>query len=79
MPNKKKTEIAIHYRKSGRKKEHIGLTTWGNAPDGKISAELAKLHGESEFEKYRVFQDKPFMSDFDRYILELGETVNDKQ
>ena len=40
---------------------------------GKVSAEIAKLHAESEFEKYRIIQDKLFMSDFDRYLLELEE------
>ena len=38
---------------------------------GKVSAEIAKLHAETEFEKYRVIQDSLFMSDFDRFILEL--------
>ena len=36
---------------------------------GKVSAEIAKLHAETEFEKYRVIQDRLFMSDFDRYML----------
>lgn len=40
---------------------------------GKVSAEIAKLHAETEFEKYRVIQDKLFMSDFDKYMLELEE------
>lgn len=40
---------------------------------GKISAEQAKLHAETEFEKYRIIQDKLFMSDYDRYMLELEE------
>ena len=100
-------------------KEHMGLTTWADAPDGKIkksdvtvaknylsqdemkqlnrmvtayldfaenmtlrhipagkvSAEIAKLHAETEFEKYRVIQDSLFMSDFDRYMLELEESA----
>ena len=38
---------------------------------GKVSAEIAKLHAETEFEKYRVVQDRLFMSDFDKYMLEL--------
>ena len=41
---------------------------------GKVSAEIAKLHAETEFEKYRVIQDRLFMSDFDRYMLELEES-----
>ncbi len=38
---------------------------------GKVSAEIAKLHAETEFEKYKVIQDKLFMSDYDRFMLEL--------
>lgn len=38
---------------------------------GKVSAEIAKLHAETEFEKYRIIQDQLFLSDFDRFILEL--------
>ncbi|MDY3242495.1 MAG: virulence RhuM family protein, partial [Candidatus Limiplasma sp.] len=41
---------------------------------GKVTAEIAKLHAETEFEKYRVIQDKLFLSDFDKYMLELEET-----
>ena len=40
---------------------------------GKVTAEIAKLHAETEFEKYRIIQDRLFMSDFDRYLLELEE------
>ena len=42
---------------------------------GKVSAEIAKLHAETEFEKYRVIQDRLFMSDFDRYMLELEKSA----
>lgn len=34
---------------------------------GKITAEYAKTFAESEFEKYRVIQDRLFQSDFDRF------------
>ncbi len=37
---------------------------------GKVSAELAKAHALSEFEKYRVVQDKIYQSDFDRMMLQ---------
>ena len=37
---------------------------------GKISAQLAKMHAETEFEKYRVVQDRLCQSDFDRYLEE---------
>lgn len=42
---------------------------------GKVTAEIAKLHAESEFEQYRVIQDKLFMSDYDKYLLELEEAT----
>lgn len=44
---------------------------------GKISAEIAKLHAETEFEKYRIIQDKLFMSDYDKYILQLEEKLKE--
>lgn len=139
------TAAELIVERADARKEHMGLTTWGNAPDGKIikadvtiaknylseqemsylerivtlyldyaelqaerhipmsmedwakrldgflefngnelltgagkiSAEQAKLHAETEFEKYRIIQDKLFMSDFDRYMLELGEAASD--
>ena len=37
---------------------------------GRISAEFAKEYAESEFEKYRVIQDRLFSSDFDKFSLE---------
>ncbi len=42
---------------------------------GKVTAEIAKLHAETEFEKYRVIQDKLFMSDYDRFLLDLEEHI----
>ncbi|MEI8314718.1 MAG: virulence RhuM family protein [Verrucomicrobiota bacterium] len=38
---------------------------------GKVTAEVAKAFAESEFEKYRVVQDRLFESDFDRAIKKL--------
>jgi hypothetical protein len=38
---------------------------------GKVTAEIAKAFAESEFEKYRIFQDRLFESDFDRMIKQL--------
>lgn len=40
---------------------------------GKVSAVIAKLHAESEFEKYRIIQDRLFLSDYDKYLIELEE------
>ena len=48
------------------------LTGWDREilqDNGKISAELAKMHAESEFEKYRIVQDRLYESDFDRFVL----------
>jgi hypothetical protein len=38
---------------------------------GKVSAEIAKAHAESEFEKYRIVQDRLFESDFDKVIKQI--------
>lgn len=35
---------------------------------GKVSAALAKKHAESEFEKYRIIQDRLYKSDFDKFL-----------
>lgn len=43
---------------------------------GKISAAIAKSFAESEFEKYRIIQDKTFVSDFDKYLAELENTIS---
>lgn len=43
---------------------------------GKISAEKAKLHAETEYEKYRIVQDRLFQSDFDRF-LELEDKIKE--
>ena len=37
------------------------------------TTEIARLHAETEFEKYRVIQDREFLSDYDRFLLELEE------
>ena len=39
---------------------------------GKVTAEIAKAHAESEFEKYRIVQDRLFVSDFDKLVEETG-------
>jgi hypothetical protein len=38
---------------------------------GSVTAEEAKAHAETEFEKYRVIQDRLFQSDFDKYMEAL--------
>lgn len=139
------TAAELIYERADATKEHMGLTTWENAPDGKIlkvdvtvaknylskeemnylerivslyldyaelqaerkipmsmedwakrldgflefngnelltgpgkiSAEQAKLHAETEYEKYRVIQDRLYESDFDRFLM-LEQEVNHK-
>ncbi|PQA76158.1 virulence RhuM family protein [Rhodoferax sp. TS-BS-61-7] len=44
---------------------------------GKVSAEIAKAHAESEFEKYRIVQDRLFESDFDRMVKQLPRASGD--
>ena len=44
---------------------------------GKVSEEQAKLHAETEFEKYRIVQERLFMSDYDKYLLELGHYADE--
>ena len=46
--------------------------------NGKISAEMAKLHAETEFEKYRIIQDKIYISDFDKLLEEAKRLKKDK-
>lgn len=43
---------------------------------GKVSAALAKKYTESEFEKYRIIQDRLYKSDFDKF-LELEDNTKD--
>jgi hypothetical protein len=38
---------------------------------GSVTTEEAKEHAETEFEKYRIVQDRLFQSDFDKYLGEL--------
>lgn len=42
---------------------------------GKVSAEIAKLHAETEFEKYRIVQDRLYKSDYDLYLEELEKQL----
>lgn len=44
---------------------------------GKITAAIAKDHAETEFEKYRIIQDELFMSDYDKFLLELEEKTKE--
>jgi len=45
---------------------------------GKVTAEIAKAHAESEFEKYRIVQDRLFESDFDRMVKQIESKADEK-
>jgi hypothetical protein len=45
---------------------------------GKVTAEIARAHAESEFEKYRIVQDRLYESDFDQTIKNLPPPQNPK-
>ena len=42
---------------------------------GKVTHEIAKSFAESEFSKYRVIQDKNYLSDFDKLLVENGSNL----
>lgn len=46
---------------------------------GKVSAEIARLHALAEFEKYRIIQDRLYMSDYDRFVLEMEGNTDSKE
>ena len=46
---------------------------------GLISAEMAKEHAETEFEKYRIIQDRIFQSDFDVLIEQVKKVKPGKK
>lgn len=45
---------------------------------GKVTAEIAKAHAESEFEKYRILQDRLYVSDFDSQTIKLAVNATNK-
>ena len=47
--------------------------------NGKISAEIAKLHAETEFEKYRIVQDRIYKSDFDELLLKSNKMKKEEE
>jgi len=57
------------------------LTLWDHdvlKDNGKISTEMAKVHAETEFEKYRIVQDKIYISDFDELLLKSKDIKDEK-
>lgn len=73
----------------GRAKRHIPMTMqdWAERIDkflladdrdllenaGKISMEIAKEYAETEYEKYRIIQNRLFESDFDKMLLHVKD------
>ena len=58
----------------------INLFEYGLLKDaGRVTDEIARLHAETEFEKYRIIQDQLFMSDYDRFLLEMKEVEQKNQ
>lgn len=55
-----------------RRSSWIAPTTAGSTDAGKVTAEIARTPAESEFEKYRITQDRLFESDLDRLIKQIG-------
>jgi len=58
------------------------LTLWDRdilQDAGKVTAELARAHAESEFEKYRIVQDRLFESDFDRMVKQIDGITDTKR
>ena len=45
---------------------------------GKVTAEIARIHALSEFEQYRVIQDKEYLSDYDRFLLQDKNGTKDE-
>jgi hypothetical protein len=45
---------------------------------GKVTAAIAKSFAESEYDKYRIIQDKNYISDFDREIKKMIDKKDDK-
>ncbi len=69
------TASEVIYTRADSEKEHMGLTAWKDAPHGKIQkfdVSIAKNY-LSEFEKYRIIQDRLFESDFDRLMNETQD------
>ena len=56
---------------AGRLDAFVQMLDHGLLKDaGKVSAEIARMHALTEFEKYRVIQDHLYVSDYDQFILE---------
>lgn len=62
---------------AGRLDAFVQMLDHGLLKDaGKVSAEIARMHALTEFEKYRVIQDHLYVSDYDQFILEQERGSN---
>ena len=61
----KKKEISI---RSGAAEYLTFVAATGNRPTASKCAIMAKTYAETEFEKYRIIQDRLYESDFDRFL-----------
>ena len=63
----------------GNRKRGKGLIDFKERKVGRVTATQknsgTRLYDETEFEKYRVIQDRLFIPDFDKYMLELEENT----
>ena len=86
------TRLFFHYAQlQAKRKIPMSMEDWAKRLDGflefngnemltgpgKITAEQAKLHAETEYEKYRIIQDRLYESDFDRFLM-LEQEMNHK-
>ena len=63
-----------------RLNKFIEMFEYGLLQDaGKVTAEIAKLHAETEFEKYRIVQDRLYKSDYDLFLEELENKLEAKK
>lgn len=46
---------------------------------GRVTIEIARLHAETEFEKYRIIKDRLFISDYDCFLQEMKEIGKKKR
>ena len=65
------TAAELLMQRANASSPQMGLTTWELDDFGKVSMEVAESFALSEFEQYRVVQDRLFQSDFDKQLLGL--------
>ena len=71
-------EVTREVNREGRLNGFLGLMNREILQDaGRVSMELAKKHAISEFDKYRIIQDEKYLSDYDRFLLELEGQDNE--